>query len=414
MAAATASAGSSRPHDLPTTVVEATQSLLRHLLTWRANLRVAVSPILSVLPEAVAHSRTLLSRLGSTATRSYTEDPEEEGELAVVVDTSGVPCTERFELWTDAHQAEFPAIGLRSEHSKSFIGRMWRHDLGPLSVHRLVADASAVRRTPTMILCEDPGLLQVTLLVRGRWCVTQDGRTSELEAGDLTSYASWRPFEVRALTPFEMVLIGVPEALLRPHAYRVIRRTALRVHGDTGAGRIMRQYLQAVMLGLEEGVLGMDPGQLAESTVDLVRALHLRDEPAGTCGRRSADALVGRIRAFIELHLGDPDLSRDRIAREHFISKSYLDKLFEAEGTSVWQSIKQRRLDRCRRDLQDERLADESILEIASRWGFTNAAHFSRTFAAAFGMSPSEFRRTSQASRDQERVTRPGCAPDPT
>jgi AraC-like DNA-binding protein len=324
--------------------------------------------------------------------------------LTVVVDTSAVPRTERFELWTDAHQSEFPAIGLRSDHSKSFIGRMWRHDLGALSIHRLVAEASTVRRTPTMILSEDPGLLQLTLLVRGRWCVTQDGRTSELEAGDLTSYTSWQPFEVRALTPFEMILLGVPEALLRPHAYRVSRRTALRVHGDSGAGRIMRQYLQAVLLGLQEGVLGMDRGQLAESTVDLVRALHLQDESPETYGRRSSDVLVGRIHAFIDVHLGDPDLSRERIAREHFISKSYLDKLFEAEGTSVWQSIKHRRLDRCRRDLQDVRLRQESILEIASRWGFTNAAHFSRTFAAAFGMSPSEFRRISRAPPD----------PDPT
>jgi len=324
--------------------------------------------------------------------------------LTVVVDTTGVPRTERFELWADAHQSEFPAIALRSDHSRSFIGRMWRHDLGALSMHRLVAEASTVRRTPTMIRSADPGLLQLTLLVRGRWCVAQDGRVSELSGGDLTSWASWHPFEVRALTPFEMILVGVPEAMLRPYSDRVGRRTALRTHGDSGAGRIIRQYLQAVLLELEAGALGLDRGQLAESTVDLVRALHFQDGPVETCGRRSADELVRRIHAFIDVHLGDPDLSRERIAREHFISKSYLDKLFEAEGMSVWQSIKHRRLDRCRRDLQDARLAHESILDIASRWGFASAAHFSRTFAAAFGMSPSEFRRTRSSAPN----------PDPT
>jgi len=79
--------------------------------------------------------------------------------LAVVVDTSGVPRPERFEAWADAHQSEFPPIAVRSTHSGSFLGRMWRHDLGPLAIHRLVFDASAVRRTATMIITDDPGQL---------------------------------------------------------------------------------------------------------------------------------------------------------------------------------------------------------------------------------------------------------------
>jgi AraC-like DNA-binding protein len=132
-----------------------------------------------------------------------------------------------------------------------------------------------------------------------------------------------------------------------------------------------------VLLGLEEGGLGMDQGRLAESAVDL---------------------------------------SRDSIARAHFISKSYLDKLFDAKGTSVWQSIKERRLDRCRCDLQDESLAHESILEIASRWGFTSAAHFSRTFAATFGISPREYRSASRGACEPrpEEAPRAPCEAEPS
>ena len=71
---------------------------------------------------------------------------------------------------------------------------------------------------------------------------------------------------------------------------------------------------------------------------------------------------------------------------------SYLDKLFEAQGVSTWQYIRNKRLDRCRRDLADPRLATESILTIASGWGFANAAHSSRSFSRAFGESPRDFR----------------------
>jgi AraC-like DNA-binding protein len=312
--------------------------------------------------------------------------------LTEVVDTSLLACTEQFDSWSHAHQGQFPTVGLAPMCSDAFLGRMWRYDIGPVSIHRLVADASTVRRTPAMILAEDPGLLQLALLARGKCMVSQDDRTSAVQAGDLTSFSTWHPFEVRAMTPFELILLNVPEQLLRPHSGRVSRQTAVRVNGDGGAGRIVREHLRAVVVGLEEGGLGIESGHLADSLVDLVRGLVLGPGPQDTAAR-SSTGLIGQIRNFIELHLGDQDLSRERVAGAHFISMSYLDKLFAAEGTQVWRHIKERRLDRCRRDLQDPLLADNSLLEIACRWGFTNAGHFSRTFAAAYGQPPSEFRR---------------------
>ena len=54
--------------------------------------------------------------------------------------------------------------------------------------------------------------------------------------------------------------------------------------------------------------------------------------------------------------------------------------------------IRDRRLERCRADLRDPRLAGLSILEIATRWGFVSPAHFSRTFRAAYGVSPRDAR----------------------
>ena len=61
------------------------------------------------------------------------------------------------------------------------------------------------------------------------------------------------------------------------------------------------------------------------------------------------------------------------------------------------QYIRDKRIDRCRRDLLDASLADDSILEIANRWGFANAAHFSRTFSSVFGQAPREFRKSAVA-----------------
>ena len=59
---------------------------------------------------------------------------------------------------------------------------------------------------------------------------------------------------------------------------------------------------------------------------------------------------------------------------------------------STW--IRTRRLEQCRRDVLDPVLADRPVAGIAARWGFVDAAHFSRAFKTAYGVSPSEYRAT--------------------
>ena len=61
--------------------------------------------------------------------------------------------------------------------------------------------------------------------------------------------------------------------------------------------------------------------------------------------------VLGRILDYVELHLTDPDLSPEVIARAHHISVRYLHKLFKGEGTTVGRWIPRRRLEECRRDL---------------------------------------------------------------
>jgi AraC-like DNA-binding protein len=103
------------------------------------------------------------------------------------------------------------------------------------------------------------------------------------------------------------------------------------------------------------------------------------------------------IKAYIEANLGNPDLGPEEIARASFISTRYLHKLFESEGTSVCRWIRSARLERCRRDLADPALRGRTILEVASRWGLTGPQHFSRLFRAAYGCSPSDYRRGAGA-----------------
>jgi AraC-like DNA-binding protein len=109
-------------------------------------------------------------------------------------------------------------------------------------------------------------------------------------------------------------------------------------------------------------------------------------------------SLLARIHAFIESHLGDPELSPAAVAAAHHISLRYLHKLFEPGSHGVAGMIRQRRLERCRDDLLDPGRVDRPVAAIAARWGFSSAAHFSRVFREAYGLPPAEFRRVHHLS----------------
>ena len=80
---------------------------------------------------------------------------------------------------------------------------------------------------------------------------------------------------------------------------------------------------------------------------------------------------------------------------------AYLQKLFEATGDNFTHYLRERRLQRCWADLANPAQAHRSVSDIAFGCGFSDAAHFSRSFRDRFGLSP----KTRSGSR------RPNASP---
>jgi AraC-like DNA-binding protein len=98
------------------------------------------------------------------------------------------------------------------------------------------------------------------------------------------------------------------------------------------------------------------------------------------------------IKANIRAQSGSPGLSLDSVAAKQGISKSYVRKLFELEGTSFTEFVLNQRLASAYKMLTDVRLAGRSISEIAHQSGFNDISYFNRTFRRVYGASPSEIR----------------------
>jgi AraC-like DNA-binding protein len=82
----------------------------------------------------------------------------------------------------------------------------------------------------------------------------------------------------------------------------------------------------------------------------------------------------------------DPGLGPEQIARAHFYSPRYVHKLFAEDGSGVSAWIRKQRMERALADLR--RPSDDTVAAIALRWGYRDAASFSRAFRQTYGCSP--------------------------
>jgi AraC-like DNA-binding protein len=313
--------------------------------------------------------------------------------MTVLFDTKMLAPQDRGELWGQACGQIFFPMAVLASGGDLADSRIERHRLGPVRLYRLASDHGRVQRTEAGIRAHDPEMLLVATPVRGHCLIGQAGRESVLSPGDLSSWDSSRPFRATHFDPFELLLLTMPRTLLGVRADAIRRQTAGCVPCDSPLGSVMGLFIQRIWQTLSTEGPSANQMDLADAVIALVRAVHTAD-PLSTSSiqKLSAASLMANVKAYIDGHLGDPALGLGSVARAHYMSTRYIQKLFAADGVPVSEWIRHRRLEACRRDLVDPARARETIAEIAGRWALSNPAHFSRIFREAYGCTPSEFR----------------------
>lgn len=320
------------------------------------------------------------------------------GSFMHVVSTEGVPAGDRFGFWREVSARTWVPYELRCDprHEEGFRARLSACELGPVQVALMTATPYAIHRTPRLIRQEDPGVYKLGVAVRGAGTATQGDRETEFTAGDLVLYDTSRPYSAALATDVpesRLLVLQFARSLLPLPPRDLARLTGVRIPGTHGVGALASQFLTQLARRLDD-YSPADAARLSTLALDMLSAAlaHELDATGAVPPQAQHRALLARIHAFIQRNLGDPGLTPGTIAAAHHISLRYLHKLFHDQGHTVAGWIRERRLERCRRDLADPLLAGCPIAAIANRWGFTNPAHFSQTFRDAFGLAPRQFR----------------------
>ncbi|CRL97578.1 transcriptional regulator FeaR [Pseudomonas marginalis] len=300
------------------------------------------------------------------------------------------------ETWTRDLRAACGHFDTELAFNRSlFIGEVSKHSRGGLSLANLRTNAGLIKRERPNA---DHDMDQHCFLVsqRSGYCqITQNGQVIQLAPGDMLLMDSTGSIEI---SPFGLI----EHASLSLSRNEVCKQlgSASKTFGKISSSKACGRMLHVLMDQLcREGLEGQDSIEEAEALqaafVSLLgSAFELHDAPGDSGVSLQGSNLRSYVQKVIDESLTQPGLSPVGLASRLNISVRHLYRLFEEQDDSVCRYIQRARLKRSADDLTNPFLKSESITSIAYKWGFTDSAHFSRSFKKQFELSPKDFRST--------------------
>ncbi|WP_221762719.1 helix-turn-helix domain-containing protein [Nonomuraea sp. WAC 01424] len=320
----------------------------------------------------------------------------------VTLHSTDLPPGERFDWWCDLISRDVAPIRVASGHAADFRASAGAIDLDAVQLTTMSFPALSSVRTPALIRRSDPERYELALIAGSTMWISQGGNDTRMAAGDLVMWDTSRPYEGGAFdgpSPARAIIVHLPKSELPLPSGKVDALVAGRMPAGGGIGAILASYLKTLVREASSMSLP-DVKRLGAATLDMALAFvaHRLNAQDRLSPETRDLALMARIREFVEHNLGDPGLTPHAVAQRHHISVRYLQLLFQRQGTTLTAWIRRRRLEHCRADLADPRLAGQPINVIAARWGFPRAADLSRSFRAKYGLPPKDYRHEALTS----------------
>lgn len=300
-----------------------------------------------------------------------------------------------FDYWREVICDEFVQLNCEPQQHQNLseFDAQMRGGVGftDVSFNEVISSPHIASRTPQQISKASKNDFLISFQMENQCVVRQHGREAILKPGSFAMYDSAEPYSLSFPDQFHQFVIQMPRDVLARHLIEPEKYTAISLNATNGLGLVLKDFIFSLAGELSSS--GVKPSEvLSENLVSLI-ALSFSSTIAQSSLTESEcvkDALVRRIKQFIDGNLFDPALSNSKVAESQGISVRYLHKLFRDQDESIHEMILNKRL-AAAHDLLctslDSRLTIESI---AYHVGFSSSSHFSRAFKARYGVSPSK------------------------
>ncbi|MEO8297587.1 MAG: helix-turn-helix domain-containing protein [Burkholderiales bacterium] len=317
-------------------------------------------------------------------------------------DTLSAPESDRTQYWRRVNQDYFGALEVDCLDDGSLDAQFSAFEVGPLRMFRIAAPAHRIRRNASVDELPMDSSYKLVLQLSGEAEIRQHDRGFRLRAGDWSLYDPRVPYSITNFERSDLLAVLVPRTQLKGFRVPNLHTSEATSSNQIGLHAVLSSFLRSLAEQLP--TLSNGVGQpLSETVFGLL---------ASTMGAYQGDAvefatlpdvLMARVRQYVQTHLGEPDLSIDRIALDMRCSKRYLHRVFEDAEITLDRYIWRARLERCRAALAAPGRRTPSVSEIAFSWGFNSSAHFCRLFKSHYGVSPRAYQQEA-ASRHEAAV----------
>ena len=255
----------------------------------------------------------------------------------------------------------------------------------------------AISRTARQTRGQD-GHVMISLQCRGLSLIEQADSRLRLEVGQIAILDSEEPFRLQFPESVERRLVLVPRARFAALTGIDIGACGPRaIDARSGAGRAARR-----LIGMLSDVAQQESEAACSDMVDgllYAVAAVLRPDHVRT---RDAERQMVRARLAMRDIIDDPSAGPREFAAGAGLSLRTLHRLFAGRGETVSRSLQVMRLERAHNMIAMG--SAHTLTEIALANGFSDLAHFSRSFRARYGMAPS-VARASLARSDKRSGT---------
>ncbi|MGZ4166320.1 MAG: helix-turn-helix domain-containing protein [Solirubrobacteraceae bacterium] len=325
--------------------------------------------------------------------------PERSGQSLERWCPRGADAAARLRSWSDILAATHLAFEVKPTYRTPgrFQAAVTRRPIGDLMLVDCAAAPFLGHRDSQVIASRadmaHENVLGFQFVCKGVELVREGDRQLALKPGDMVLWDGLQPTEIEIAEAFYKRTLLFPRDRVLAVCPRLAGLEALPSLAGSASARLLVRFMNA--LAVEMPSLDSAAGAAAaNAALELLRAAVEPALPSDRAATRAA--MRAEIARYVRSHLQDPRLGPASIARAYAMSVRTLHALFEDVDASVAGLVRTERLARCLEDLQQPN--GGSVTEIAFRWGFCDAAHFSRVFKREFRATPSEIRHAALAA----------------
>ncbi len=313
--------------------------------------------------------------------------------MDLVFSTEGIEPSRRYAAWQGAICDVYVHVDVNAEKRSDYQGFIREARFGAITMTDVLLSEQRISRRERHIAKLDKDCYYVEFIQQGQINILQAGQTLLSNPGVGAIFSASDAYDLECVGKVRSLYLEIPRQEFAARFRQDRIPVATTIATGRGLGRIAAEF--CTTLASEGSSLDeVARTRLGDELMDvLALALDMGDRDELSEDATAQRARLRSVKAWIEEHLTDPDLSLEKIAKSNGISLRHLHYLFRLAEVSVSEWILDRRLQRGYDVLTRPESRSLSVTEVAYRLGFSSSSHFSTVFRRKFGHRPSDLRR---------------------